>query len=261
MHPMLNIAVKAARRAGSIITRASEDINALTVSNKDFNDFVTEVDLASEKEIIRVLKASYPEHNFYGEETGLSGNGDSVWIIDPLDGTTNFIHNFPQYCVSIAFQYKGDITHAVIYDPNRNHLFTASKGQGAFINDRRLRVSKKAKLQDALLGTGFPFKEFSHLPAYINIFEDLVRKTSGVRRPGAAALDLAYVAAGWFDGFWEIGLKPWDVAAGGLLIKEAGGIVSDFSRKDDWIKSGNIVACNPKIYQSFIEIIEKHIAN
>ncbi|MGE4596461.1 MAG: inositol monophosphatase family protein [Methylophilaceae bacterium] len=259
MHPMLNMAVKAARRAGSIITRASEDINSLTVTNKNFNDFVSEVDLASEREIIRVLKEAYPRHGFLGEETGLSEQVENIWIIDPLDGTTNFLHNYPQYCVSIALQQKGQITQAVIYDPNRNHLFTASKGQGAFLNDRRIRVSKKIKLQDSMLGTGFPFRDFTHLPAYLKIFEELVRGTSGIRRPGAAALDLAYVAAGWFDGFWEIGLSPWDIAAGSLLIREAGGIVSDFSGKNGWLKSGNIVASTPKIYEPLIKIIQQHI--
>jgi len=259
MHPMLNMAVKAARRAGLIITRASEDINSLTITNKNFNDFVSEVDLASEREIIRVLKEAYPEHGFLGEETGLSEQVENIWIIDPLDGTTNFLHNYPQYCVSIALQQKGQITQAVIYDPNRNHLFTASKGQGAFLNDRRIRVSKKRNLQESMLGTGVPFRDFTHLPAYLKIFEELVRGTSGIRRPGAAALDLAYVAAGWFDGFWEIGLSPWDIAAGGLLVREAGGIVSDFSEKNGWLKSGNIVASTPKIYQPLIKIIQQHI--
>ena len=204
MHPTLNIAVKAARRAGSIITRASEDIGSLTINDKGFNDFVTEVDLASEKEIIRVLKASYPDHAFLGEESGLSHQADNVWIIDPLDGTTNFLHGFPQYCVSIALEQKGEITQAVIYDPNRNDLFTATKGQGAYLNQRRMRVSNKSKLKESILGTGFPFRDFQHLPVYLKIFEDVVRGTSGVRRPGSAALDLAYVAAGWFDGFLKL---------------------------------------------------------
>ena len=261
MHPTLNIAVKAARRAGSIITRASEDIGSLTVNDKGYNDFVTEVDLASEKEIIRVLKASYPEHAFLGEETGLSNQADNIWIIDPLDGTTNFLHGFPQYCVSIALEEKGEITQAVIYDPNRNDLFTATKGQGAYLNQRRMRVSNKSKLKESILGTGFPFRDFQHLPVYLKIFEEVVRGTSGVRRPGSAALDLAYVAAGWFDGFFEINLSKWDIAAGGLLVTEAGGIVSDFSEKDGWLESGNIVATNPKIYDPLIKIIQSHITD
>jgi len=261
MHPTLNIAVKAARRAGSIITRASEDIGSLTINDKGFNDFVTEVDLASEKEIIRVLKASYPDHAFLGEESGLSHQADNVWIIDPLDGTTNFLHGFPQYCVSIALEQKGEITQAVIYDPNRNDLFTATKGQGAYLNQKRMRVSNKSKLKESILGTGFPFRDFQHLPVYLEIFEDVVRGTSGVRRPGSAALDLAYVAAGWFDGFFEINLSKWDIAAGGLLVTEAGGIVSDFSEKDGWLESGNIVATTPKIYDPLIKIIQSHITD
>ena len=261
MHPTLNIAVKAARRAGSIITRASEDIGSLTINDKSYNDFVTEVDLASEKEIIRVLKASYPDHAFLGEETGLSHQADNIWIIDPLDGTTNFLHGFPQYCISIALEEKGEITQAVIYDPNRNDLFTATKGQGAYLNQRRMRVSNKSKLKESILGTGFPFRDFQHLPVYLKIFEEVVRGTSGVRRPGSAALDLAYVAAGWFDGFFEINLSKWDIAAGGLLVTEAGGIVSDFSEKDGWLESGNIVATNPKIYEPLIKIIQSHITD
>ena len=261
MHPTLNIAIKAARRAGSIITRASEDIGSLTINDKGYNDFVTEVDLASEKEIIRVLKASYPDHAFLGEESGLTHQADNIWIIDPLDGTTNFLHGFPQYCISIALEQKGEITQAVIYDPNRNDLFTATKGQGAYLNQRRMRVSNKSKLKESILGTGFPFRDFQHLPVYLKIFEEVVRGTSGVRRPGSAALDLAYVAAGWFDGFFEINLSKWDIAAGGLLVTEAGGIVSDFSEKDGWLESGNIVATNPKIYEPLIKIIQSHITD
>lgn len=261
MHPTLNIAVKAARRAGSIITRASEDIGSLTINNKGFNDFVSEVDLASEKEIIRVLKAAYPDHAFLGEESGLTHQADNIWIIDPLDGTTNFLHGFPQYCISIALEQKGEITQAVIYDPNRNDLFTATKGQGAYLNQRRIRVSNKSKLKDSILGTGFPFRDFQHLPVYLKIFEEVVRGTSGIRRPGSAALDLAYVAAGWFDGFFEINLSKWDIAAGGLLVTEAGGMVSDFSEEEGWIESGNIVATTPKIYEPLIKIIQSHITD
>ena len=261
MHPTLNIAVKAARRAGSIITRASEDIGSLTINDKGYNDFVTEVDLASEKEIIRVLKTSFPDHAFLGEESGLTHQADNIWIIDPLDGTTNFLHGFPQYCISIALEQKGEITQAVIYDPNRNDLFTATKGQGAYLNQRRMRVSNKSKLKESILGTGFPFRDFQHLPVYLKIFEEVVRGTSGIRRPGSAALDLAYVAAGWFDGFFEINLSKWDIAAGGLLVSEAGGIVSDFSEKDGWLESGNIIASNPKIYEPLIKIIQSHITD
>ena len=261
MHPTLNVAVKAARRAGSIITRASEDISSLTISDKGFNDFVSEVDLASEKEIIRVLKSAYPDHAFLGEESGLTHQAENVWIIDPLDGTTNFLHGFPQYCISIALEQKGEITQAVIYDPNRNDLFTATKGQGAYLNQRRMRVSSKSKLNESILGTGFPFRDFEHLPVYLKILEEVIRGTSGIRRPGSAALDLAYVAAGWFDGFFEINLSKWDIAAGGLLVMEAGGIVSDFSEKNEWLESGNIIATTPTIYEPLVKIIQSDITD
>jgi myo-inositol-1(or 4)-monophosphatase len=261
MHPMLNTAVKAARQAGSIILRAAEDIDQLTIKNKSANDFVSEVDVASEEAIINILKTAYPTHGFLGEESGFSDkDADYIWIIDPLDGTTNFLHQFPQYCISIALMHKGDITHAVIYDPNRNDLFTATKGAGAYLNDKRIRVSKKAKLNESIIGTGFPFRDFAHLPCYLKMFEEMITNTSGLRRPGSAALDLAYVAAGWFDGFWEIGLSKWDIAAGALLVKEAGGIVSDFNEKQAWMKTGNIIAANAKIYGDFIKIIQKNMS-
>ena len=259
MHPMLNIAVKAARRAGSMITRASEDIGSLTINDKSYNDFVTEVDIASERIIIDILKEAYPSHSFLGEESGLSNDSDNVWIIDPLDGTTNFLHNYPQYAVSIALVQKGEITQAVVYDPNRNDLFTATKGQGAYLNDRRIRVSKKTKLKDSLIGTGFPFRDFKHLSDYLKVLEDVIINTSGIRRPGAAALDLAYVAAGRLDGFWEIGLSKWDIAAGGLLVTEAGGIVSDFAEKQNWLETGNILCSNPYIYEPLIKLIQKKL--
>ena len=261
MNPMLNTAVKAARKAGSLILRASEDIHLLTVNKKSVNDFVTEVDLASEEMIISTLKEAYPTHGFLGEETGLSNEAENIWIIDPLDGTTNFIHGYPQYCISIALQQRGEITHGLVYDPNKNDLFTASKGVGAFLNDRRIRVSKRAKLKESLIGTGLPFRDFKHLATYLKMLEDVVLNTSGVRRPGSAALDLAYVAAGWYDGFWEIGLSKWDIAAGGLIVKEAGGIVSDFVEKDNWLESGNILCANAKIYEPFIKLIQKHLTD
>ncbi|HEU4707997.1 MAG TPA: inositol monophosphatase family protein, partial [Methylophilaceae bacterium] len=236
MHPLLTNAVKAARRAGGIINRASLDIGALKVRSKTYNDFVTEVDHAAEAAIIETLKDAYPDHGFLGEESGNDRiDADNVWIIDPLDGTTNFLHGFPQYCISIALMQKGQLTQAVVYDPNRNDLFTATRGRGAFLNDKRIRVSKRSKLQESIIGTGFPFRDFTHLDAYLAMFKDMVKKTSGVRRPGAAALDLAYVAAGWYDGFFEIGLSKWDVAAGGLLIQEAGGIVGDFEGNESWL--------------------------
>lgn len=260
MHPALSNAVKAARRAGSIITRASQDVGALKIRSKNYNDFVTEVDQAAEQAIIATLRDAYPEHGFLGEESGVDKPGaENVWIIDPLDGTTNFLHNFPQYCVSIALMQQGQLTQAVIYDPNRNDLFTATKGRGAFLNDKRIRVTNRAKLQDSLIGTGFPFRDFGHLDTYLAMFKDMARKTSGLRRPGSAALDLAYVAAGWCDGFWEIGLSKWDIAAGALLVQEAGGIVGDFEGNESWIDSGNIVAGNPKVFAQMLQVLAPHL--
>ncbi|ROH88140.1 inositol monophosphatase [Pseudomethylobacillus aquaticus] len=260
MHPILTNAVKAARRAGTIINRASQDIGALQIRSKTYNDFVTEVDHAAEAAIIETLKDAYPDHGFIGEESGDTNvHADNVWIIDPLDGTTNFLHGLPQYCISIALQQQGQLTQAVVYDPNRNDLFTATKGRGAFLNDRRIRVSNRAKLQDSLIGTGLPFRDFTHLEAYLGMFKDMVKKTAGLRRPGAAALDLAYVAAGWYDGFWEIGLSKWDVAAGGLLIQEAGGMVGDFEGNEGWLETGNIVAANPRVFAQMIQLLAPHL--
>jgi len=262
MHPMLNIAVKAARRAGAIINRASQDIGTLTIKSKNYNDFVSEVDVAAERVIIGTLKDAYPDHGFLGEESGSSENqSDFIWIIDPLDGTTNFLHNFPQYCVSIALQHKGEITQAVIYEPNRNDLYTATKGRGAFLNDKRIRVSKCDKLQESLVGTGFPFRDFKHLDTYLSMFKSMLQKTSGIRRPGSAALDLAYVANGSLDAFWEIGLSPWDIAAGALLVQEAGGIISNLNGKDGWLESGNVLAASPKIYDAMVETLAPHLTD
>ncbi|MGH8716124.1 MAG: inositol monophosphatase family protein [Burkholderiales bacterium] len=259
MHPMLNIAVKAARRAGSIINRASLNLDVLTVKHKTFNDLVSEVDSAAEQAIIEVLKYAYPEHAILAEESGPQGDSEYLWIIDPLDGTTNFLHGFPQYAVSIALSHKQTLTHAVVYDPGRNELFTATRGRGAYLNDRRLRVSKRIRLTDALIGTGFPFRELKHLDAYLDMFRDIVKNTAGVRRAGAASLDLAYVAAGRLDGFWEMGLGPWDIAAGNLLIQEAGGLIGDFEGDDGYLESGNVVSGNPKIFAQLIKILAPHL--
>ncbi len=259
---MLSVAVKAARRAGGIITRASSDVGALKVHSKSFNDFVTEVDHAAERTIIETLQGAYPDHGFLGEESGKSNvEAESIWIIDPLDGTTNFLHGFPQYAVSIALQQQGILTQAVIYDPNRNDLFTATRGRGAFLNDKRIRVSSRVKLQESIIGTGLPFRDFQHLDTYLVMFKDMIKKTAGLRRPGSAALDLAYVAAGWYDGFWEIGLSKWDIAAGGLLIQEAGGIVGDFEGNESWIETGNIVAGNPKIFSQLLQTLAPHLTD
>lgn len=260
MHPILTNAVKAARRAGTIITRASQDVGALKIRSKTYNDFVSEVDHAAEAAIIEVLKDAYPDHGFLGEESGdTNPDAENIWIIDPLDGTTNFLHNFPQYCVSIALMQRGQLTQAVVYDPNRNDLFTATKGRGAFLNDKRIRVTNRVKLQDSLVGTGFPFRDFSHLDSYMPMLRDMIKKASAIRRPGSAALDLAYVAAGYLDGFWEIGLSKWDIAAGALLVQEAGGIVADFEGNESWLDTGNIVAANPKVFAQMLQVLAPHL--
>ena len=263
MHPALNIAIKAARRAGQIINRASNDVDLLKVASKQPNDFVTEVDKAAEKAIIETLQEAYPGYGILAEESGLTaGQGTSdteyQWIIDPLDGTTNFIHGMPQYAVSIALAKNGIVEQAVVFDPNRNELFTASRGSGAFLNDRRIRVSRRTRLNEALIGTGFPFRQFDNVDAYLAMFKELTQKTAGIRRPGAAALDLAYVAAGRLDGFWEMGLSPWDMAAGVLLIQEAGGLVSDLSGEGNHLTTGNVVAGTPKIFGQLLPIIQSY---
>ena len=257
MHPTLNIAVKAARRAATVINRASTQLDLLTVQSKSPNDFVTEVDRAAEQAIIEVLRDAFPGHGILAEESGESGpESEFTWIIDPLDGTTNFIHGLPQYAVSIAQTKNGVLEHAVVYDPNTNEMFTASRGAGAFLNDRRIRVSRRTRLNEALIGTGFPFRRFDHVDAYLAMFKELTQKTAGIRRPGAASLDLAYVAAGRFDGFWEMGLSPWDMAAGVLLIQEAGGLVSDLSGEANYLATGNLVAGSPKIFGQLLPIIQ-----
>jgi myo-inositol-1(or 4)-monophosphatase len=259
MHPMLNIAVKAARRAGSIINRAALDRTQLEVRSKRANDFVTQVDRAAEAAIIDILRQAYPDHAILGEESGaLEGKGAGTakaeyrWVIDPLDGTTNFIHGFPQYCVSIAVQHRGATAHGVVYDPGKNELFTASKGRGAFLDDRRIRVSRCAHLQEALVGTGFPFKELSRIDLYFRQLRAVMQQASGVRRAGAAALDLAYVAAGRLDAFWELGLSPWDMAAGALMVQEAGGLVGDLAGEANYLESGDIAAATPKAFPQLL---------
>ena len=258
LHPMLNIAIKAARAAGSIINRAALDIERLKVDAKGANDFVTEVDHASEAAIIDTILAAYPQHGILGEETGRTrGNRKSeyLWIIDPLDGTTNFIHGLPIYAVSIALEFRGRVEQAVVYDPARNDLFVASKGRGAFLNDRRLRVSKRVRLEQALVGTGFPFRRGDDFGRYMKMFEELMQQCAGLRRPGSAALDLCYVAAGWYDGFFEPGLQPWDVAAGSLIVTEAGGLVGNFTGEADFLYRRETVAGAPKIYGQLVKIL------
>ncbi len=262
MHPMLNTAIKAARAAGKVISQGSHNLDRLTVKSKRENDFVSEIDQKAEQVIITTLLDAYPSHSILAEESGTSGTAADAeyrWVIDPLDGTTNFLHDFPQFCVSIALLHRDKLDQAVIYDPVRNDLYTASRGGGAFLNDRRIRVGKRDKLQDALIGTGFPYRDFTHLDAYTGMFRDLVQKTSGLRRPGSAALDLAWLAAGRTDGFFEIGLNPWDIAAGCLLVIEAGGLVSDFAGEENYLQSGNIVAGSPKVFVQLLQAIGPHV--
>jgi len=256
LHPMLHIAVKAARRAAGIINRAARDLDGLTVTAKHHNDFVTEVDKAAEAAVIETLRKAYPDHAILAEESGADGRSDYTWIIDPLDGTTNFIHGFPQYAVSIALRHRGTITQAVVYDPTCNELFTASRGRGAFLNDRRLRVSKRTHLREALVGTGFPFREIARLDEYLGMLRSVMENAAGVRRAGAAALDLAYIAAGRLDGFWELGLSPWDMAAGALLIAEAGGLVSDLEGEAKFLDAGHVVAGSPKVFVQLLQLLQ-----
>lgn len=265
MHPMLTVAVRAARRAGRIINRASVDLDQLQIARKQRNDFVTEVDHASEQAIIETLLGSYPDHAILAEESGHTvdkqsatvQDAENIWIIDPLDGTTNFIHGFPQYAVSIALMQRGVVTQAVIYDPTRDELFTASKGRGAFLNDRRIRVSKRTKIDEALVGTGFPYRQIDHIDDYLKMFKLVTERAAAVRRPGAAALDLAYVACGRYDAFFEFGLAPWDIAAGSLLISEAGGLIGNFSGESDYIFSGQVVTATPKIFVAMLGLLGK----
>jgi len=259
MHPMLNTAVKAARKAAAIINRASLDLDLIRVSTKGRRDFVTEVDRAAEAAIIETLSTAYPQHAFLAEESGASHAGreaEYTWIIDPLDGTTNFIHGFPQYAVSIGLRHRSQLTQAVVYDPTRNELFTASRGRGAFLNDRRIRVSRRDLLRESLIGTGFPFRQLEHLDEYVRMFKRITEETAGIRRPGAAALDLAYVAAGRLDGFWEFGLSPWDMAAGTLIILEAGGMVSDFDGEENYLFTGNVVCGTPKVHEQLLALVQ-----
>ncbi len=254
-HPLVNIAVRAARAAGAVIVRYVDRVDSLRVSAKGENDFVSDVDREAERVIMDTIHRAYPEHGFLAEESGGSTDGDYVWIIDPLDGTTNFLHGFPHYAVSIALIEKGRIEHGVIFDPLRQELFTATRGAGARLNDRRIRVSNRGGLAGALLGTGFPFRNMESLDVYMNTFTPLVRRCAGVRRAGSAALDLAYVAAGRLDGFWEFGLEKWDMAAGILLVKEAGGLVTTPAGADDYMESGDIAAGNPKVIREMLKSI------
>ncbi len=256
MNPMLNIAIRAARRAGDFIERSVDMSGNLDITSKSHNDFVSDVDKKAEKEIIAILKKAYPDHGILAEESGEQDGNEYQWVIDPLDGTTNFLHGFPQFAVSIALLHKGRPEVGVIYDPMRRELFTAVRGGGATLNDRKIRVSKRRGLDGALLGTGFPYTDFSYMDTYMETLKALMPKTAGIRRPGSAALDLAYVAAGRIDGFWEFNLNAWDIAAGTLMVQEAGGIVTDFAGADNYLSSGNVIAANPKVFHAMLTTIQ-----
>lgn len=254
MHPMLTIAVAAARKAGSVILRGTERLDLLRITEKNANDFVTDVDTQAEAVIIETLRHAYPHHSILAEESGESGNSDYVWIIDPLDGTRNFMHGFAHFCVSIALKVKSQLEHCVIFDPIRQEIFTASRGRGAFLDNKRIRVSTRYQLAQGLIGTGFPFRHKEQgIPAYLQLLGNLLTVCGDIRRAGSAALDLAYVASGRLDGFFELKLKPWDIAAGSLLIQEAGGLVSDLRGGENYLVSGDIVAGNPKIFKALLK--------
>lgn len=257
--PIVNIAVSAARAAGNTILRAADRMDRVKITEKGQNDFVTEIDQLVEKEIIAIIHKAYPKHSILGEEGGeqIGKDEDNVWIIDPIDGTRNFIHGFPHYAVSIAFSHKGKVEHGVIYDPVRQEMFSASRGKGARMNDTRIRVSTRKKLTDCLLGTGFPARRSEAFIAESSeTIKTLLPDCGDIRRAGAATLDLAYVACGRLDGYWERGLKIWDIAAGALLVKEAGGLVSDFEGGEEYLKTGNIVASNPKILKFLMKALK-----
>jgi myo-inositol-1(or 4)-monophosphatase len=259
MHPFQNTAVRAARKAGDIIIRGLARFEGVETATKGLNDYVTSIDHAAEAAIIEILREAYPHHAFLAEESGASGNADTTWIIDPLDGTTNFMHGFPVFAVSIACQVQGRLEHGVIYDPMRQELFTASRGEGAYLENRRLRVSRQRTLEGALIATGFPYRENLHyLDNYMAMMRTVITRAAGLRRPGAASLDLAYVAAGRVDGFWEIGLKPWDTAAGCLMIREAGGLIGTLDG-GEYKQGGNIVAGNPRVFNALVEALAPHV--
>ena len=252
MQPMLNIAIRAARRAGTIISRAQNRLYDLKIELKGHNDYVTQTDVEAEAAIIEVINEAYPSHSIVAEESGSSGASDFKWIIDPIDGTLNFIHGFPSYAISIALQVKGRLEQAVIYDPTRDEMYTASRGAGAQLNGQRIRVSPRTELDSSILGTGFPLRNKNKLPNYLLGFTTLLNKSADIRRTGSAALDLAYVACGRLDGYWEFDLHEWDIAAGALLVQESGGLIGDPEGGETHLQTGNVVAANPKIFRQIL---------
>lgn len=260
MHPLLNVAVMAARRAGSTLIKKMANLDKLTVEKKAHNDFVSDADRAAEKAVIDCIHKHYPDHAILAEESGASGDSDIVWIIDPLDGTTNYLHSFPVFAVSIAVQEKGRLEHGVVYDPLRQELFTASRGAGAQLDGRKIRVSGERDLPNALIGTGFPFRDANmDVAPYMKMLEKTLHNTSGVRRAGAAALDMAYVAAGRLDAYFETGLHSWDLAAGAIIIREAGGIVSGLDGSENFLETGHVLTGTPRIYRDFAKVCSNEI--
>ncbi|HEY8520861.1 MAG TPA: inositol monophosphatase family protein [Gammaproteobacteria bacterium] len=256
MHGMVNIAIRAARRAGELMVRQLNQLDTIQVTEKGRNEFVSQVDRMAEAAIIEIVRDHYPDHAILAEESGEQGEHEYQWIIDPLDGTTNYLHGFPVFAVSIAVAHRGELQHGVVYDPLRQEIFTASRGEGAQLDGRRIRVSKRPSLDKALVATGFPYRmNLEHVDRYLGMLKAVMLETAGVRRPGSAALDLCYVAAGRVDGFWELGLKKWDIAAGALIIREAGGRISDFNGTDKYLETGNIVAGNPKVYAALSRLL------
>jgi myo-inositol-1(or 4)-monophosphatase len=259
MQPLLNIAVRAARRAGDLIVRNLDRVPSISVHAKSRNDFVSEIDQMAERDIIETVRRMHPDHGFLCEESGRSGGDEVIWIVDPLDGTTNFLHGFPTFAVSIAVEIRGRLEHAVVYDPMRQELFTASRGYGAQVDGRRIRVSKQITLDGALIGTGFPYRANArYMDDYMAMLKAVMQETAGIRRPGAASLDLAYVAAGRTDGFWEIGLSAWDTAGGTLLITEAGGRIGTLTGQP-YMQGGHVIAGTPKVYEALLECIGPHV--
>jgi len=259
MNPMLTIAVRAAREAGRVLTRSYNRLDTLTIMEKGRNEFVSEVDRNAEAAIIEVLREKYPSHAILAEESGSHQGNDYQWIIDPLDGTTNYLHGFPQFAISIGLKVKNRLELGVVYDPIKEEMFTASRGEGALLNDRKLRVSNRRGLDGALLGTGIPYRDFRFSENYMGMLNDLIKDTAGIRRPGSAALDFAYVAAGRLDGFWELGLAQWDFAAGALLVREAGGIVTDIAGGENFLETGNVIAGGLKVHNAILRRIKPHL--
>ncbi len=261
MNPTTNIAARAAREAGDLLLHYFGRMDKIEVQEKQANDFVSEVDRASEQIIIQAIKKAYPDHSILAEESGSTEGNDYLWIIDPLDGTTNYLHGFPQFSISIALQYKGELESGVVFDPLRDEMFSADRGNGAYLNDHRLRVSKQKSLHGSLIGTGIPYRDQSHVDAYFGMMKALMKDAAGIRRPGSAALDFAYLAAGRIDGFWELGLANWDFAAGALLVQEAGGIVTDLAGGHEHLETGNVVAGNVKMHQAMLNEIEPFLSD